>query len=272
VVLTSILYFLQKDITFGLADFFRNYLFYYAFGDGITSKILGVLLTSFLVWFSLVQIFRITIKTLLCYKGWMYENTHTGKVSRKTQLWFSILSFLARFNPMLHSFQGALPRLPLPSIEDTLARHLLSMRPITTDEEYDELVELSEKFRKGIGRRLQRYLIIKSFMSVNWVTDWWEEFVYLRQRSPIMINSNYYGFDTLNENPTKIQAARAANVTWGALLFRRLIERQEVSPVRLFKLVLKTIIEIIVCYCSKNKSPILYYPIRTSIQFMQSTW
>lgn len=45
-----------------------------------------------------------------------------------------------------------------------------------------------------------------------------------------MINSNYYGFDTLNENPTKNQAARAANVTWGALLFRRLIERQEVSP------------------------------------------
>lgn len=105
------------------------------------------------------------------------------------------------------------------------------MRPITTDEEYEELVEMSEKFRKGIGRRLQRYLIIKSFMSTNYVTDWWEEFVYLRQRSPIMINSNYYGFDTLNENPTTNQAARAANVTWGALLFRRLIERQEVSPV-----------------------------------------
>lgn len=45
-----------------------------------------------------------------------------------------------------------------------------------------------------------------------------------------ILDSNYYGFDTLNENPTKNQAARAANVTWGALLFRRLIERQEVSP------------------------------------------
>lgn len=49
-----------------------------------------------------------------------------------------------------------------------------------------------------------------------------------------MINSNYYGFDTLNENPTSNQAARAANITWGALLFRRLIERQEVTPVNLF--------------------------------------
>ena len=25
------------------------------------------------------------------------------------------------------------------------------------------------------------------------VTDWWEEYVYLRGRSPIMVNSNYYG-------------------------------------------------------------------------------
>lgn len=25
------------------------------------------------------------------------------------------------------------------------------------------------------------------------VSDWWEEYVYLRSRSPIMVNSNYYG-------------------------------------------------------------------------------
>lgn len=24
------------------------------------------------------------------------------------------------------------------------------------------------------------------------VSDWWEEYVYLRGRSPIMVNSNYY--------------------------------------------------------------------------------
>jgi carnitine O-palmitoyltransferase 1 len=100
----------------------------------------------------------------------MYENPHQGKISQWTQIWFQLLHLISRFSPMLHSFQGALPHLPLPSLEDTLARHLKSMRPITTDEEYEELVEMSEKFRKGIGRRLQRYLIIKSFMSTNYVT------------------------------------------------------------------------------------------------------
>ncbi|KAJ1359359.1 hypothetical protein KIN20_018063 [Parelaphostrongylus tenuis] len=131
---------------------------------------------------------------------------------------------------MLHSYQGALPHLPLPSLNETVEKHLLSMRPILNDEEFAELEHLSEVFRKGVGRRLQRYLSLKSWLSTNYVTDWWEEFVYMRQRSPIMINSNYYGFDTLNEHPTRNQGARAANVTYTALQFRRQVERQEVTP------------------------------------------
>lgn len=62
------------------------------------------------------------------------------------------------------------------------------MRPLCTEKEYEELIELTENFRRGVGRRLQWYLVVKSFLSINYVSDWWEEFVYLRQRSPIMIN------------------------------------------------------------------------------------
>lgn len=65
------------------------------------------------------------------------------------------------------------------------------MRPIYDDKEYNELVDLSEKFQKGIGLRLQRYLWLKSMLSTNYVTDWWEQYIYLKGRTPIMINSNY---------------------------------------------------------------------------------
>lgn len=35
----------------------------------------------------------------------------------------------------------------------------------------------------------------KSSLSCFWfqVSDWWEEYIYLRSRGPIMVNSNYYG-------------------------------------------------------------------------------
>uniref|UniRef100_A0AC34R328 Carnitine O-palmitoyltransferase n=1 Tax=Panagrolaimus sp. JU765 TaxID=591449 RepID=A0AC34R328_9BILA len=242
--LSILVAFFDKDSTLGIASFFRNYIFYFIFGSGLISKYLAVIVAGALLWFLLIQLLRLSIKLLLTYKGWMYENPHSGKISLQTKIWFQILHLISKSRPMLHSFQGALPHLPLPSLDDTLKKHLLSMKPIRTDEEYRELEDLSEKFRKeyreledlsekfrkGIGRRLQRYLIIKSYLSANYVTDWWEEFVYLRQRSPIMINSNFYGFDTLNLYKTQNQAARAANVTWAACRFRRMIERQEVSP------------------------------------------
>jgi len=43
------------------------------------------------------------------------------------------------------------------------------MRPILSDEEFNELTMLSEKFQKGLGPRLQRYLFIKSLLSSNYV-------------------------------------------------------------------------------------------------------
>lgn len=75
------------------------------------------------------------------------------------------------------------------------------MRPLCTDKEYDELVQLTEEFRNGVGRHLQWYLIIKSFLSINYVADWWEEFIYLRQRSPIMVNRFVFSFFFLIQRP-----------------------------------------------------------------------
>lgn len=63
------------------------------------------------------------------------------------------------------------------------------------------------------------------------MSDWWEEYVYLRGRSPLMVNSNFYGTDAILLQPTTKQSARAAAVIYQCLLFRRLIDRQELEPV-----------------------------------------
>ena len=50
-----------------------------------------------------------------------------------------------------------------------------------------------------------RYLWLKWLWSDNYVSDWWEEYVYLRSRSPLMINSNFYIMDALFTHPTTNQ-------------------------------------------------------------------
>lgn len=58
------------------------------------------------------------------YKGWMYESRGKGsKVSLQTKIWVVFVKIFASWNkPSLYSFQGSLPRLPLPSVKDTMKR------------------------------------------------------------------------------------------------------------------------------------------------------
>lgn len=49
-------------------------------------------------------------------------------------------------------------------------------------------------------------------------TDYWDEFVYLRSRSPLPIHSNYYGLDRLDP-VVQSQLGRAANFTAAVLSF-----------------------------------------------------
>ncbi|XP_077301169.1 carnitine O-palmitoyltransferase whd [Arctopsyche grandis] len=196
-------------------------------------QVIGCGVAALLVWLLVIFILRYILKLLFMYKGWMYESRGPGtRVSLATKLWLGIVKVLSGWNtPRLYSFQGSLPRLPLPSVEDTMTRYLRSVRPLLDDANYKRMENLAEEFQQGIAVKLQRYLLLKSWWSSNYVSDWWEEYVYLRGRSPLMVNSNFYGIDGILLNTTFVQSARAGNIIYLCLIFRRLIERQELEPI-----------------------------------------
>ncbi|XP_076387298.1 carnitine O-palmitoyltransferase whd isoform X1 [Megachile rotundata] len=205
----------------------------YLSGSLILAHLAGSFLFGLLLWLMVIYLIRYTLKLLLMYKGWMYESREKGSSTSKiTKIWTTLVKiFFGWHKPMLYSFQGSLPRLPLPSVEDTMKRYLRSVRPLLDDDNYARMETLANEFQKGIGKKLQRYLILKSWWATNYVSDWWEEYVYLRGRSPIMVNSNFYGIDAILMHPTKVQTARAASVIYSCLQYRRLIERQELEPI-----------------------------------------
>ncbi|XP_066590701.1 carnitine O-palmitoyltransferase 1, liver isoform isoform X2 [Prorops nasuta] len=205
----------------------------YLSGSSIPAHLAGSMVVGLVLWLIVIYMLRYTLKLLLIYKGWMYEERGRGKkTSRATFIWAKLVKLLSGWNtPMLYSFQGSLPRLPLPKVEDTMSRYLRSVRSLLDDENYTRMERLANEFQNGIGKKLQRYLVLKSWWSTNYVSDWWEEYVYLRGRSPIMVNSNFYGIDAIMMHPTKVQASRAASVIYSCLQYRRLIERQELEPI-----------------------------------------
>ncbi|XP_068595339.1 carnitine O-palmitoyltransferase 1, liver isoform [Brachionichthys hirsutus] len=194
-------------------------------------KLVGGVLVGTGLWVTIIMIMRNALKSLLSWHGWMHARH--GSVSLSTRLWMVLVKVFSGRKPMLYSFQNSLPRLPLPSIKDTCRRYLESVQPLMEEEEYERMKGLTEDFEKNLGPRLQWYLKLKSWWASNYVSDWWEEYIYLRGRGPIMVNSNYYAMDFLYVFPTSIQAARAGNAIHAIMLYRRKLDRAQVKPLML---------------------------------------
>lgn len=201
--------------------------------DSLGWQCAGCALIGVGTWLSITFSVRYTLKMLFMYKGWMYEQRGRGsRISWQTKLWLVMVRlFSAGSKPLLYSFQGSLPRLPLPAVQDTMERYLRSVRPLLNDQDYARMEKLAAEFERGIAKKLQWYLLLKSWWSTNYVSDWWEEYVYLRGRSPLMVNSNFYGIDAILMHPSQVQSARAASIIYCCLQYRRLIERQELEPI-----------------------------------------
>lgn len=192
-----------------------------------------VLLLATVLWITLAYCKRYFLKLLLMYKGWLYEGR--GKISLQTKVWYGIMNMLLWKGKLkLLSYQSSLPRLPVPALNLTTQRYLESVRPLTNDDQYDRMVKLANAFQNGVGSKLQRYLVIYSWWASNYVSEWWEKYVYLRSRNSLLINSNYYMIDGATVNPvTNIQAARAASITRSILQYRQMIDDESLEPLLL---------------------------------------
>ncbi|XP_071014417.1 carnitine palmitoyltransferase 1Aa (liver) isoform X1 [Oncorhynchus clarkii lewisi] len=192
-------------------------------------QVVGGVLVGTGLWVAIFFTMRTALKWLLSWHGWMYA--HHGTVSWRTRIWLVLVKiFSGRRNPQLYSFQTSLPQLPLPSVKDTINRYLESAHPLMDDEQYLRMEGLAKDFEKGLGPKLQWYLKLKSWWATNYVSDWWEEYIYLRGRGPIMVNSNYYAMDFLYVFPTSLQAARAGNAIHAIMLYRRMLDRAQIKP------------------------------------------
>lgn len=202
------------------------------FEESYKKTLASCLVLSTAIWLLKATLLRYYLKLLLIYKGWLFE----PKTSLLTKIWLVNLKtfyYLSK-SPQLYSYQSSLPRLPLPSLNNTINRYLKSIKPLCKSEQhYKDIERKAFDFKNGIGKRLQLYLHLKSWMSTNYVSDWWEEYVYLRGRQPLMVNSNYYGIDAILVCPSERQTSRAANLVYASIVFRRTIDRQELKPLML---------------------------------------
>ncbi|RCI10685.1 hypothetical protein L249_5389 [Ophiocordyceps polyrhachis-furcata BCC 54312] len=134
--------------------------------------------------------------------------------------------------PMLR-FQDSLPRLPIPTLEETAKRYLKSLHPLLSKAEYENSQQAVADFMKpgGIGSRLQERLIAKREEPAvqNWLYEWWNEAAYLAYRDPVVPYVSYF-YSHRDDRQRRDPAKRAAAVTSAALEFKRLVDDGRLEP------------------------------------------
>ncbi|KAJ2897070.1 hypothetical protein IWW38_001833 [Coemansia aciculifera] len=122
--------------------------------------------------------------------------------------------------------QDKLPRLPIPTLEDTTARYLKSVRPLLSASEYVDTERAASTFIKSteLGPVLQQRLQqVDAQAPHSWLEDIWLKKAYLEWRDPSYINVNWFALladnpdfplvtDAPRGRPTKVQVERAARL------------------------------------------------------------
>eukprot|EP00047_Mylnosiga_fluctuans_P004149 m.232930 g.232930 ORF g.232930 m.232930 type:complete len:402 (-) comp12436_c0_seq1:1213-2418(-) len=198
--------------------------------EGLPREAYAAVFAGSVAWVAGIYASRSSLLILFRYKGYLYDGPKKG--STKTRVWALLVKLLFGFGtPRTYSYQNVIPRLSVPSLKDTCNNYLDCARPLLDDAEFERMKRLADEFQESEGPGLQRLLWLKSWIVPNFVTDWWERFVYLRGRDSIMINSNYYIMDAYEWIPTPNPVARAANLVFSILEYKTLLDREQLEPI-----------------------------------------
>jgi carnitine O-acetyltransferase len=119
--------------------------------------------------------------------------------------------------------QKTLPKLIVPSLDETCQRYLNSVKPLASLVEYSQTLQNVQTFKATIGPQLQTRLESRAAeKGEGWLLEWWNDYAYMAYRDPLVLNVSYfYAFkdDLFRKDP----AARAASTVIGALAFRDLV-------------------------------------------------
>uniref|UniRef100_A0A8I4A2A0 Carnitine O-acetyltransferase n=1 Tax=Callithrix jacchus TaxID=9483 RepID=A0A8I4A2A0_CALJA len=82
-------------------------------------------------------------------------------------------SSLMKASSRFKAHQDALPRLPVPPLQQSLDHYLKALQPIVSEEEWAHTKQLVDEFQAsgGVGERLQKGLERRARKTENWVSE-----------------------------------------------------------------------------------------------------
>lgn len=133
--------------------------------------------------------------------------------------------------------QPNLPRLPIPSLEETITKFPSYVAALQTPEQQTETRRLCDDFLQGVGPKLQQALLeyeqegIEHGTRGSYIEEFWNE-SYLAPDESVVLNLN--PFFVLEQSPdpkiAKDQLRRAASLTFASVKLASLLRHETLTP------------------------------------------
>lgn len=136
-------------------------------------------------------------------------------------------------------FEDSLPRLPVPSLQETAKRYLKSVHPLLDKSEFENTKKVVDEFikRGGQGEKLQSRLIARREEpnTKNWIYEWWNDAAYLTYRDPVVPYVSYF-YSFRDDRRRREPAKRAAAIATATLEFKKQVDEGTLEPEYMRKL------------------------------------
>jgi carnitine O-acetyltransferase len=166
-------------------------------------------------------------------------------------------------------FQESLPRLPVPTLEETAARYIKSVHPLLTSSEFESTKKAVAEFIQpgGIGEKLQEKLIARREdpQHNNWMYEWWNDAAYLSYRDPVVPYVSYF-YSHRDDRRRRNPAKRAAAISTSVLEFKKQVDEGSLEPEYMKKLPICMDSYKYMFNCSRVPAKPADYPIKYSAE------
>lgn len=136
-------------------------------------------------------------------------------------------------------FEDSLPRLPVPTLEETSQKYLRSVEPLLNKSEFENTRKAVAEFAQpnGSGQELQKRLQARREdpKHRNWIYEWWNDAAYLSYRDPVVPYVSYF-YSHRDDRRRQVPAKRAAALTSAVLKFKQDVDNGTLEPEYMRKL------------------------------------
>lgn len=166
-----------------------------------------------------------------------------GKLLNKTDVYSKLTAFEGyvedKSKGAMLRFEESLPRLPVPTLEETAKRYLKSLHPLLSKSEFEHSQKAVAEFVKpgGQGEELQKRLVARREdpKTKNWIYEWWNEAAYLAYRDPVVPYVSYF-YSHRDDRKRRDPSKRAAAISTAVLEFKKQVDTGTLEPEYMRKL------------------------------------